>query len=100
MAFRYIPEIILVIAIIVFCLIFIYTGTSTTDSDFVGTDDLAAQKISESSGTTNGPVIPLIPQWIPPGPEIESTLFALQAAIGGVIVGGVFGYWQGQKKKG
>jgi cobalt/nickel transport protein len=42
---------------------------------------------------------PLIPQWKPPGAEIESCLFALQAAIGGIMVGGVFGYWIGSSKK-
>ncbi len=42
---------------------------------------------------------PLIPQWEPPSGEIESCLFALQAAVGGILVGGVFGYWIGQKKK-
>ena len=42
---------------------------------------------------------PLIPQWEPPSAEIESCLFAFQAAVGGILVGGVFGYWIGQKKK-
>jgi len=31
--------------------------------------------------------------------EIEACLFALQAAMGGIQIGGVFGYWIGQKKK-
>ncbi len=39
------------------------------------------------------------PQWEPPSGEIESCLFALQAAVGGILVGGVFGFWMGQKKK-
>jgi cobalt/nickel transport protein len=42
---------------------------------------------------------PLIPQWKPPGTEIESTIFALQAAIGGILVGVVFGFWISSYKK-
>ncbi|HOI58993.1 MULTISPECIES: energy-coupling factor ABC transporter substrate-binding protein [unclassified Methanoculleus] len=36
--------------------------------------------------------------WAPPSGEIESLFFALQAAIGAVIIGYVFGYWQGSRK--
>jgi cobalt/nickel transport protein len=43
---------------------------------------------------------PVIPQWTPPSGEIESALFALQAAIGGIVLGWVFGFWRGQKKIG
>jgi cobalt/nickel transport protein len=43
--------------------------------------------------------LPLIPQYEPPSGEIESTLFALQAAFGGVLLGLVFGYWLGQRKQ-
>jgi cobalt/nickel transport protein len=38
------------------------------------------------------------PFWEPPSGEIESLLFALQAAIGAVIIGYIFGYWQGSRK--
>ena len=37
--------------------------------------------------------------WEPPSGEIESLLFALQAAIGALIIGYAFGYWRGQSKK-
>ena len=30
--------------------------------------------------------------------EIESLLFAVQAAIGAIIIGYAVGYWKGQKK--
>lgn len=32
--------------------------------------------------------------------EIEACLFALQAAVGGILVGGVFGFWAGQARRG
>ncbi len=38
------------------------------------------------------------PFWEPPSGEIESLLFALQAAIGAVIIGYIFGYWQAGRK--
>jgi cobalt/nickel transport protein len=99
MSFKYGLEVVTVIAIAIFCLIFFYTGSTMKNAEFRGTDTIAAEKMSELSGNSPAPVIQLIPQWVPPSPEIESTLFALQAAIGGILVGGVFGYWIGQKKK-
>lgn len=38
------------------------------------------------------------PFWEPPSGEIESLLFALQAAIGAIVIGYIFGYWQGCRK--
>jgi cobalt/nickel transport protein len=92
-------EILTLVAIIVFCAAFLYASSTLKDTSFSGTDTLGAAKISGSSGTTQLEIQPLIPQWIPPSPEVESTLFALQAAIGGIFIGGVFGYWIGQKRK-
>ena len=99
MAYKYKLEILAVIAIATFCIIFLYTSLTMKNAGFAGTDSIAATKIYGSSGTSTDEIRPLIPQWVPPGGEIESTLFALQAAIGGIFIGGVFGYWIGQKKK-
>ena len=55
--------------------------------------------IANLSGIPEENFVPLIPQWEPPSGEIEACLFALQAAAGGFLVGGVFGYWLGQNKK-
>jgi cobalt/nickel transport protein len=91
-------EIIGLVAIALFIVI-LYLHPGATGSAFAGTDTLAADKISGSSGNATTTIQPLIPQWVPPSAEIESTLFSLQAAIGGIFIGGVFGYWIGQKKK-
>jgi len=96
---KYRLEILTMVAIAAFCMVFLYTSSISRDTVFAGTDSIAAAKISESSGTSTKEIQPLIPQWVPPSGEIESTLFALQAAIGGMFIGGVFGYWIGQKKK-
>jgi cobalt/nickel transport protein len=99
MARNYNLEILAVIAIAVICIIFLYTIMTVKNAEFAGTDDIAAAKISGSSVNSSEKIQPLIPQWVPPSAEIESTLFGIQAAIGGMFIGGVFGYWMGQKKK-
>jgi len=38
--------------------------------------------------------------WSPPGGETESMLFALQATLGGVLIGYFFGYLRGRKSIG
>lgn len=99
MQFRYSLEILAVIAIIAFCAVFLYTNTTMRDADFAGSDTVGSGLIIKLSGNPEENFQPLIPQWEPPSAEIESCLFALQAAVGGILVGGVFGYWIGQKKK-
>jgi cobalt/nickel transport protein len=99
MRFRYTLEILTVIAIVAFCAIFLYTSSTMSGAEFAGSDNVGSQLIMKLSGNTAGNFQPLIPQWKPPSGEIESCLFAFQAAVGGILVGGVFGYWIGQKKK-
>ena len=59
------------------------------DSEFGGADGEAEEIIGE--------IDPNYTPWVeniiePPGGETESLLFCLQAAIGGIILGGGFGY--------
>jgi cobalt/nickel transport protein len=99
MAFRYTLEILAVIAIIAFCAVFLYTSATISGAEFAGSDTVGSGLVAELSGTPRENFQPLIPQWEPPSGEIEACLFALQAAVGGIVVGGVFGFWIGQKKK-
>ncbi len=99
MAFRHTLEILAVIAIIAFCAVFLYTSATMSGAEFAGSDNVGSGLIAELSGIPLDNFQPLIPQWEPPSGEIESALFALQAAVGGILVGGVFGFWIGQKKK-
>jgi cobalt/nickel transport protein len=99
MRFRYTLEVLTVVAIIAFTLIFLYTSSTMSDAEFAGSDNVGSGLIAELSGTPQENFSPLIPQWEPPSGEIESCLFALQAAVGGILVGGVFGYWTGSQKK-
>jgi len=99
MKFRYTLEVLTMIAVAVFCALFLYTSSTMSGAEFTGSDNVGSGRIAELSGIPVENFQPLIPQWKPPSGEIESCLFALQAAVGGILVGGVFGYWIGQKTK-
>ena len=99
MAFRYRLELLAILAVLCFCALFLYTSSIMNEAEFAGSDTVGSSQIAELTGKTAEEFHPIIGQWEPPSGEIESCLFALQAAIGGVMVGWVFGYWQGQKKK-
>lgn len=98
MAQNYILEILAVVAVLGFCGLFLSTSSTMDGAEFAGSDTVGTGKIAELSGKPLDSFAPLVPQWEPPSGEIESCLFALQAALGGIVVGGVFGYWLGQKK--
>jgi cobalt/nickel transport protein len=59
---------------------------------FTGTDDQARNLITEAAPAYRPWFAPL---WQPPSKEVESLLFALQAALGG----GVLGYVIGRRRK-
>jgi cobalt/nickel transport protein len=91
-------ELITVVAVLGFVIVFLAVN-ATGSHGFNGSDEVGSQKVAELTGHPVDSFTPLIPQWVPPSAEIESTLFAIQTAIGGVILGFVFGYWFGQKKQ-
>jgi len=64
--------------------------------DFVGTDDAASTAIEASHP---GYVRWTHPFWEPPSKEIESLLFALQAAFGAGILGYVIGRRHGSRRR-
>ncbi len=65
-------------------------------ANFGGSDDKAKDMISEISPSYQ-PWFSNI--WEPPSDEIESFLFALQAALGAGFLGYFFGYYRGRKKE-
>ncbi len=71
-----------------------YSGLGEDEGYFGGADGAADEAISATGyqPTTT-------PLWEPPSGEIESLLFALQAAIGAIIIGYIFGYYNGQAKE-
>jgi cobalt/nickel transport protein len=99
MKFKYTLEALTVIALVGYCTVFLYTSSTMSGAEFGSSDNASSGLIAELSGIPLKNFQPLIPQWEPPGGEIEACLFALQAAIGGILVGGVFGFWMGSSKK-
>ena len=99
MAYKYTLELLAGIAIVTFCALFLYTSTTLSGAESAGSDNIGSGLIAKLSGIPVENFTPLIPQWEPPSGEIEACIFALQAAVGGILVGGVFGYWIGQNKK-
>ena len=99
MVYKYALEILAGIAILAFCVLYLYTSATMSGAEFAGSDNAGSGLVAKISGIPLENFQPLIPQWEPPSREIEACLFALQAAVGGILVGGVFGFWIGQKKK-
>ncbi|MPN17243.1 Cobalt transport protein CbiN [bioreactor metagenome] len=64
------------------------------DSEFGGTDD-QAQTVIAAINPDYKPWLNAL--WEPPSGEVESLLFALQAAIGAGFIGYFFGYQRGRK---
>lgn len=96
---KYGMEILVVALIIIFAAVFLFQdaaiqATLGDDEEAWGGADGAAAGLIEASGYE-----PWIePFWEPPSGEIESLLFALQAAIGAIVIGYFFGYWKGSRK--
>ena len=83
----------LVLAIVIFPLA-IYNGKGENQVNFGGSDDQGPEYISSTG------YVPWFHSiWTPPSPEIESLIFTIQAAIGAIIIGYVFGYYNGQAKE-
>ena len=87
-------ELIVGLVLAVFIGLFLLTSM-TTSSEFAGTDSVASGVIAEISGVPEEEFTPVVAQWEPPSGEIESLLFSLQTAAGGIILGLVFVYWLG-----
>lgn len=80
---------ILVVVIAVIPLLFL------KNAEFAGSDDKAEKAITQIKPDYKQWASPL---WKPPSAEIESLLFALQAAIGSGVVCYYFGYMKGKSK--
>jgi len=81
--------------IVLFIAAFAYVS-STQNHEWSGADGQAEDVISILTGGTYIPWFQSIYQ--PPSGEIESLLFALQAAIGSLIIGYFLGYYRAMSK--
>ncbi|AEB68407.1 MULTISPECIES: energy-coupling factor ABC transporter substrate-binding protein [Methanothrix] len=89
-------EIIVLVVVALFTAIFVYQSTSG-EHEWAGADDQSEKVIDELTGGTYEPWSS--PLWEPPSGEIESLLFALQAAIGSLVIGYFLGYYRGLMRK-
>ncbi|MDM7940533.1 MAG: energy-coupling factor ABC transporter substrate-binding protein [Methanothrix sp.] len=81
--------------ILIFIAAFAYVS-SMGNHEWGGADDQAGNAIDKLTGGTYQPWAHSI--WEPPSGEIESLLFALQAAFGAIIIGYFLGYYRGLAK--
>jgi cobalt/nickel transport protein len=88
-------ELIVLAIFLIFVAQFFYVS-STTNSEYGGADDKPEGVIGEITGGAYEPIAE--PIWEPPSGEIESLLFALQAAIGAIIIGYFFGYYRAKSR--
>jgi cobalt/nickel transport protein len=88
-------ELIVLALILLFAAQFFYVS-SITNSEYGGADDKPGEEIHEITGGTYEPIAK--PIWEPPSGEIESLLFALQAAFGAIIIGYFLGYYRAKSR--
>ena len=88
-------EYITILVLVVFIAAFAYVS-STGNHEWSGADDQPANVINDLTHGSYQPWAHSI--WTPPSPEIESLLFALQAAFGAIIIGYFLGYYRGLAK--
>ena len=81
--------------IIIFIAAFAYVS-SIGNYEWSGADDQAKDTISKLTEDTYKPWFHSV--WTSPSSEIESLLFALQAAIGSLIIGYFLGYYRALAK--
>jgi cobalt/nickel transport protein len=89
-------EFIVLALLLIFAAQFFYIS-STTNSEYGGADDKPEEVIHDITGGNYEPIAK--PIWEPPSGEIESLLFALQAAIGTGIIGYFLGYYRAKNHK-
>ena len=88
-------ELITLAIIVIFIAAFAYVSSSG-NHEWSGADVQAGNTIDKLTGGTYQPWFQ--PIYTPPSGEIESLLFALQAAFGAIIIGYFLGYYRGLAK--
>jgi cobalt/nickel transport protein len=88
-------EVIVLAVVVLFVAAFAYIS-STGNHEWGGSDDQSVGVIADLTGGTYQPWFHSV--WEPPSREIEGLLFALQAAIGSLIIGYFLGYYRAMAK--
>jgi cobalt/nickel transport protein len=88
-------ELIALVVVLAFVGTFAYVS-STGQHEWGGADDMPENVINDLTHGSYNPWFNNV--WEPPSPEIESLLFALQAAFGAIIIGYFLGYYRAMAK--
>ena len=90
-------HILMLLGVAILCIVplIMYAGKGEEEGYFGGADD-AAEGVIEQIDPNYQPWFS--PIWEPPSGEIESLLFALQAAIGAIIIGYFIGYYKAKSQ--
>lgn len=91
---KYYIVLLALVALIAILPLVIYSGMGEDEGFFGGADGAAGTAIEET-----GYVPWFNSLWEPPSGEIESLIFALQAAIGAIIIGFILGYYYGRAQE-
>ena len=83
-----------IILLLLAVLLTVIPFTLHPNSQFTGTDDTIKEMVL-SDRPTYQPWFTAL--WQPPSGEVESLLFALQAALGAGVIGYVAGYYRGRR---
>lgn len=89
------PDNLLLVSALLIALGGLFWNRQGAAAAFGGTDQIAAEEVKRQAGVAGGE-----PFWRPPSAEVESGLFALQAAVGGALTGYVIGRMQGKRGSG
>lgn len=89
------PLVVNLVLVILVLLLTIFPFFLARGGEFAGADDQAEAVISQIDANYRPWLAPL---WEPPSGEVESFLFALQAALGAGFVGYYLGFIRGRKK--
>jgi len=92
-------EYIVGVIVVLFVVQFFYGIAMNPGSEFGGADGEVENMVTELNPNYQ-PWDLGIPKFTPPGGETESLLFALQAAIGALVIGYFFGYYKGKNQLG
>ena len=84
----------IVAGVLTIVLLMVIPLITINDSEFAGADGRGSEVVAEIAPDYDSEWVTNI--WEPPGGETESMLFALQATVGGLLIGYTFGYLRGR----
>ncbi|MCS7259868.1 MAG: energy-coupling factor ABC transporter substrate-binding protein [Anaerolineae bacterium] len=92
--FQNAPVALYLLSAVVVVVLIVLPFVVASEAEFAGADEAGSEAVVSIAPDYDPTWIQSI--WEPPSGETESMLFALQAAVGGILIGYFFGYKRGQ----